>query len=41
MTEKEKKLLSDITTSIEPIVDFTKDLKSFAEYDLALCVAKI
>ena len=32
MTEKEKKFLSDISTSIELIENFTKDLKSFAEY---------
>ena len=32
MTEKEKKFLSDITNSIELIENFTKDLKSFAEY---------
>lgn len=32
MTEKEKKFLSDIYTSIELIQSFTKDLKSFAEY---------
>lgn len=29
MTEKEKKFLSDISTSIELIEDFIKDLKSF------------
>jgi uncharacterized protein with HEPN domain len=33
MTEKEKKFLSDITTSIELIETFTKDLKSFSEKD--------
>ena len=32
MTEKEKKFLSDISTSIELIESFTKDLKSFADY---------
>ncbi len=32
MTEKEKKFLSDISNSIELIETFTKDLKSFAEY---------
>ena len=32
MTEKEKKFLSDISTSIELIEDFTKDLSSFADY---------
>lgn len=32
MTEKEKKFLSDISNSIELIEAFTKDLKSFAEY---------
>lgn len=32
MTEKEKKFLSDISTSIGLIESFTKDLKSFAEY---------
>lgn len=32
MTEKEKKFLSDISTSIDLIEDFTKDLKSFNEY---------
>lgn len=32
MTEKEKKFLSDISNSIELIESFTKDLKSFAEY---------
>ena len=33
MTEKEKKFLSDILNSIELIENFTKDLKSFAEYE--------
>ena len=33
MTEKEKKFLSDISNSIELIENFTKDLKSFAEYE--------
>ena len=33
MTEKEKKFLSDIINSIELIENFTKDLKSFAEYE--------
>ncbi|MDF3079054.1 MAG: hypothetical protein K0S09_2943 [Sphingobacteriaceae bacterium] len=32
MTEKEKKFLSDISTSIALIEDFIKDLNSFAEY---------
>ena len=32
MTEKDRKFLSDIATSIELIEDFTRDLKSFAEY---------
>jgi uncharacterized protein with HEPN domain len=32
MTEKEKKFLSDISNSIELIESFTKDLKSFADY---------
>jgi uncharacterized protein with HEPN domain len=32
MTEKEKKFLSDISNSIELIEDFTRGLKSFAEY---------
>jgi len=32
MTEKEKKFLSDISTSIELIESFTKDLKSFSDY---------
>lgn len=32
MTEKEKKFLSDISTSIELMQSFTKDLKSFPEY---------
>ena len=32
MTEKEKKFLSDISTSIGLIEDFTKDLKSFTDY---------
>jgi hypothetical protein len=32
MTEKEKKFLSDISNSIELIENFTKDLKSFSEY---------
>ena len=32
MTEKEKKFLSDISNSIELIGTFTKDLKSFSEY---------
>ena len=32
MTEKEKKFLSDIANSILLIEDFTKDAKSFAEY---------
>lgn len=33
MTEKEKKFLSDIIHSIELIEDFTKNLKSFIEYE--------
>ena len=33
MTEKERKFLSDISNSIELIENFTKDLKSFAEYE--------
>lgn len=33
MTEKEKKSLSDILNSIELIESFTKDLKSFADYE--------
>jgi uncharacterized protein with HEPN domain len=32
MTEREKKFLSDISNSIDLIESFTKDLKSFAEY---------
>ena len=32
MTEKEKKFLSDISNSIDLIETFTKDLKSFSEY---------
>lgn len=32
MTEKEKKFLSDISTSTGLIESFTKDVKSFAEY---------
>ena len=32
MTEKEKKFLSDISNSIELIESFTKDLKSFTDY---------
>jgi uncharacterized protein with HEPN domain len=32
MTEKEKKYLSDISNSIELIETFTRDLKSFTEY---------
>ncbi|SRR5258706_13241139 len=32
MTEKEKKFLSDISSSIELIENFTQDLKSFTEY---------
>lgn len=32
MTEKEKKFLSDISNSIELIESFTRDLKSFPEY---------
>jgi uncharacterized protein with HEPN domain len=33
MTEKEKKFLSDIINSIELIESFTKDLKSFTDYE--------
>lgn len=33
MTEKEKKFLSDIINSIELIENFTKDLKSFKDYE--------
>lgn len=33
MTEKEKKFLSDIINSIELIENFTKDLKSFTDYE--------
>jgi uncharacterized protein with HEPN domain len=33
MTEKEKKFLSDISNSIELIESFTKDLRSFADYE--------
>ena len=33
MTEKEKKFLSDITYSIGLIENFTKEIKSFAEYE--------
>lgn len=33
MTEKERKFLSDVTTSIELIEDFTKSIKSFSEYE--------
>ncbi len=33
MTEKEKKFLSDISNSIELIENFTKDIKSFTEYE--------
>jgi uncharacterized protein with HEPN domain len=36
MTEKEKKFLSDISNSIELIESFTKDLKSFSEYQIDL-----
>jgi len=36
MTEKEKKYLSDIVTSIELIVTFTNDLKAFADYQINL-----
>lgn len=32
MTEKEKKFLSDIVNSIALIEDFTRDIKSFADY---------
>ncbi|MBX2899015.1 MAG: DUF86 domain-containing protein [Cyclobacteriaceae bacterium] len=32
MTEKEKKFLSDIVNSIDLIESFTKDLKSFKDY---------
>ena len=32
MTEKERKFLSDISNSIELIETFTKDLKSFTDY---------
>lgn len=32
MTEKEKKFLSDMLNSIELIEDFTRDLKSFTDY---------
>ncbi len=32
MTEKEKKFLSDIANSIELIENFTRDLRSFSEY---------
>lgn len=32
MTEKEKKFLSDMSNSIELIESFTKELKSFADY---------
>ncbi len=32
MTEKERKFLSDISNSIELIESFTKELKSFVEY---------
>lgn len=32
MTEKEKKFLSDISNSIELIETFTKELRSFSEY---------
>ncbi len=32
MTEKEKKFLSDISSSIGLNESFTKDIKSFAEY---------
>ncbi|HEX5170105.1 MAG TPA: HepT-like ribonuclease domain-containing protein [Cyclobacteriaceae bacterium] len=33
MTEKEKKFLSDVKYSIELIESFTRDLKSFTEYE--------
>lgn len=33
MTEKEKTFLSDIINSIELIETFTRDLKSFADYE--------
>jgi uncharacterized protein with HEPN domain len=33
MTEKEKKFLSDIVTSIDLIETFTAELKSFREYE--------
>jgi uncharacterized protein with HEPN domain len=33
MTEKEKKFLFDISNSIELIETFTKDLKSFTDYE--------
>ncbi|MBX2897933.1 MAG: DUF86 domain-containing protein [Cyclobacteriaceae bacterium] len=33
MTEKERKFLSDISNSIDLIEKFTKDLKSFGEYE--------
>ncbi|GIL22116.1 MAG: hypothetical protein BroJett042_06290 [Bacteroidota bacterium] len=36
MTEKEKKFLSDILTSIELIENFTKDLASFTDYQIDL-----
>lgn len=32
MTEKEKKFLSDISRSIELIEEFTKNLRSFSDY---------
>jgi len=32
MTEKERKFLSDISSSIELIEEFTKNLKSFSDY---------
>jgi len=32
MTEKERKFLSDISTSIDLIENFTRDLKSFSHY---------
>lgn len=32
MTEREKKFLSDISHSIDLIGEFTRDIKSFAEY---------
>ena len=32
MTEKERKFLSDTSNSIELIETFTKDLKSFTDY---------